>query len=303
MYDNDSKGISYTAGFFILICFVLAGLLASGLLMQPVWTSMTGKSFEVFQEGQLVAADSNALKVMQVITAVMGFLLPTILAAFMLNRKPFRLLGFSAGTVSGRQVGLVVLIMAAALFVSTSLASFTDLIPLPSSWKAAFDRMEDDYNRQVSAIISLKSVTDYILALIVMAFLPALCEEALFRGGLQNFLSRGTGKPWLAIIAVSVLFSLAHISYYGLFPRLFLGIVLGALFQYSGRLWLCVLGHFINNALAITVLYVNSRQGIPLEEAMRDNGAGFWGLLALPVLIVLFMAFRKVITTERRSLY
>lgn len=300
MYDNDSKGISYTAGFFMLICFVLAGLVASSLLMLPVWSGMTGKSIQVFQDGQLVAADSNALKVMQVITAVMGFLLPTLLAAFLLHRRPFKLLGFSAGAVTGRQAGLVVLIMAAALFVSTSLSTLTDLIPLPTSWKAAFDRMEDDYNRQVSAIMSLKSVGDYILALIVMALLPAVCEEALFRGGLQNFLSRGTGRPWFAIIVVSILFSLAHISYYGLLPRIFLGVVLGALFHYSGRLWLCVLGHFINNVLAITIIYANSRQGIPLEEAMRESSAGFWGLLAVPVLIGLFMVFRNVISSERR---
>lgn len=300
MYDNDSKGISYTAGFFMLICFVLAGLVASSLLMLPIWTGMTGKSIQVFQDGQLVAADSNALKVMQVITAVMGFLLPTLLAAFLLHRRPLKLLGFSAGAVTGKQAGLVVLIMAAALFVSTSLSTLTDLIPLPSSWKAAFDRMEADYNRQVSAIMSLKSIGDYILALIVMALLPAVCEEALFRGGLQNFLSRGTGRPWLAIIVVSILFSLAHISYYGLLPRVFLGVVLGALFHYSGRLWLCVLGHFINNALAITIIYANSRQGIPLEEAMRENSAGFWGLLALPVLMGLFMVFRNVISSERR---
>ena len=131
-----------------------------------------------------------------------------------------------------------------------------------------------------------------------MAFLPALCEEALFRGGLQNFLTRGTAMPWMSIIVVSILFSLAHFSFYGFLSRFFLGIVLGALFHYSGKLWLSILAHFINNALAITVLYISIQQGKPLEEAMKQDATSFWGILAVPVVIILFIIFKT--TSVRR---
>jgi membrane protease YdiL (CAAX protease family) len=153
--------------------------------------------------------------------------------------------------------------------------------------------MELEYNTQVSAIISLKNAKDYILALIIMAFLPALCEETLFRGGLQNYLTRGTNLPWLSIIIVSFLFSLAHFSFYGFLSRFFLGIVLGALFYYSGKLWLSIVAHFVNNALAITVLYVSTQQGQSLQEAIKQDATSYWGMLAVPLVIVLFVAFRK----------
>ena len=188
---------------------------------------------------------------------------------------------------------LAVLLVGAALLVATSLSYFTSNVPIPEAWKIRFDKMELEYNTQVSAIISLKNAKDYILALIIMAFLPALCEETLFRGGLQNFLTRGTNLPWFSIIVVSLLFSLAHFSFYGFLSRFFLGMVLGALFHYSGKLWLSIIAHFINNALAITVLYMSTQQGKPLQEAIKEDATNYWGMLAIPLVIVLFVAFKR----------
>ena len=299
MYDKDSKGISYTAGFFMLIAFAIAGLVLASTLGAQIWHQMTGKSFTEMQKGMSDPVNSNVMKIIQSITAVIGFFIPTLVTAALLNRRPMKLLGFTSTNIKLSQVGLVILLVGASLLVATSLSYITNQTPIPESWKIRFDNMEEEYNRQVSAIISLKNTKDFILALIIMAFLPALCEETLFRGGLQNFLTRGTGKPWLAIVVVSILFSLAHFSFYGFLSRFFLGIVLGGLFHYSGKIWLSVLAHFINNALAITVLYISTQQGKSLQEAMKQDAASFWGILAVPVVIGLFAVFKKTFARRR----
>jgi membrane protease YdiL (CAAX protease family) len=126
-----------------------------------------------------------------------------------------------------------------------------------------------------------------------MAVLPAVGEEMLFRGGLQNFLTRATRSPWLSIIIVSGLFSLIHFSFFGFLPRLFLGLVLGAIFFYTQNLWLAVFAHFLNNAFAVTAMYVYVRQGKRMEQAMNDDVVSYWALLFLPVLIYLFMQLKK----------
>jgi uncharacterized protein len=147
----------------------------------------------------------------------------------------------------------------------------------------------------------LNSPGEYILALIIMAFLPALCEETLFRGGLQNFLTRSTKMPWLSIIIVSLLFSAAHFSYYGFLSRFFLGMVLGLLYQYSGKIWLNIIAHFFNNAFALTALYIFKMQGKPLKEAIADNSSSWQGIFALPVLIGLFYLFYKMTAAKKGS--
>jgi hypothetical protein len=71
-------------------------------------------------------------------------------------------------------------------------------------------------------------------------------------------------------------------------------VVLGAIFHYSGRLWLSIIAHFLNNALAITLLYVGKMQGKSFKDSMNEGGDTYWGIVALPVLIVLIMWFAKL---------
>lgn len=304
MFDNTNtyRGISYSAGFFILIAFAITALMVIAGFINPwIWTSMTGKSIDVLQKGLAGPEDSNAMKVIQAITAIGGFFIPAVLTASLIDRKPGQLLGFN-GTIKPSQAALVVLIIGVSLIVSTGLSYFNTHIPLPQDWRIKFDKWEDEYNQQVESIISLKNNTDYIISLVVMAFIPALCEETLFRGGLQNFLGRSTSNPWLAILVVSLLFSLAHFSFYGFLYRFFLGVVLGALYQYSGRLWLSILAHFINNAIALSVLYFYTKQGRAMEDAMRDNASGYWGIFFLPVVIILFVLFRRISVPRRYTI-
>lgn len=293
MYDSNSKGISWSAGFFMLIAFAVAGMILASAISIPVWTAMTGQKFEEFSKGMTNPAYSNAYKVAQSIAAIFGYLAPAIFTAWLLNRKPIKLLGFSSD-VKPSQAGLTVLIIFVSLFVSTSLAYFNHIIPVPAEWKISFDKMEANYNQQVQAIVGLKNTADYIIALIVMALLPAICEETLFRGGLQNFMTRSTKNYWLSVILVSLLFSAAHFSYYGFLSRFFLGIVLGLIFQYSGKLWLSILAHFLNNALALTVMYVYMQEGKSLTEAAKEANNNWWGIFILPLLIGLFIYFKKI---------
>lgn len=301
MYDNHSRGISYSAGFFMLIAFAIASLVVASFISEFIAEKMTGVDFKLIRENLGNPAYANALKVVQIVNAVVGFLLPTILTAQMLSRQPFELLGFSP-KVRAQQVGLVFLIIGTAIVVASGFSYLNSEIPLPSAWEIEFQKLEENYIQQVESIIKLRNTQDYVIALIIMAFLPALCEETLFRGGLQNFLGRGIRSPWVAIIIVSALFSVVHISFYGFLSRFFLGIILGCLFHYSGKLWLSILGHFIYNATAITVMYVYLKKGIPLREAANtDVGVGgWWGLVVLPVVIGLLILFKRISIRNKR---
>jgi membrane protease YdiL (CAAX protease family) len=293
MYESNSKGISYTAGFFMLITFAIAGLILASALGMYIWGEMTGQDPKLFLEGLQNPAYANAYKVVQAITAVLSYLIPAIATAWLINRRPMELLGFT-GRIRVNQAGLAILIILIALFIASGLAYFNRLIPIPDEWRVRFENWEADYTKQVEAISGLKTMSDYFIALIVLGFIPALCEETLFRGGLQNFLARSTRNYWFSIIIVSIIFSAAHASYYGFLSRFFLGLTLGLIYQYSGILWLSILAHFINNALALSVLYYFSVKGKSVTEATNDVNSGWWGIFLLPLFIGLVIYFRKV---------
>lgn len=293
MYDKDSKGISYSAGFFMLIAFCVAGVILSVFIGAYVWQAMTGTSALKMSELVNNPAYSGAAKTVQCIAFVGGFLLPAILTAMLLNRKPMKLVGLSY-SVNWKQIGLVIAIMLAALWAGGFLSFITDQLPLPDSWRQQFDKMENNYQEEAQAMLIMNNTGDYLFSIFVMAFLPGLCEELVFRGGLQNYLFRWTNKPWLSIIIVSIIFSAVHFSFYGFLTRTFLGIVLGLMYHYSGRLWLSVAAHFINNAIIVTIAYVAQMQGHPIPQAMAEKNYTWIGVFAIPLVIALLVIFKKI---------
>jgi membrane protease YdiL (CAAX protease family) len=290
---NNSKGVSYSSGFFMLLGFAILGLVISSFISAGILLASTGGSVEQMQDALKDPANADMIRLIQVGSVFLSMFLPALIVAAMLNRKPFHLLGFRSDA-NFRQAGLVILIVIVSIFVAASLGTLNKELADIAGWKGWSERLEKSYNEQVAVMLDVDSIGGYFLSLLLMAFIPALCEEMLFRGGLQNFLTRAVGKPWVSIIIVSILFSLVHFSIYGFLVRLFLGIILGLIFHYTKNIWLSIAAHFFNNALAVTSIFVFMRQGKNMEEAMnQDVTVVYWGLLALPLLFVLFRALRK----------
>lgn len=280
----------------MLIAFAVGGMILAGIISIPVLIFMTGENAayvtENFQE--LISSPQyfREMQVVQSFSAIFGFLVPALFAAYLLSTKPVSLTGFK-GHITARQLGLVVVITILAISISSALGYLSYQLPFPETWKAFFENMEDEYAEMAAKLINLNNIPELIISVIVLALVPAICEEAFFRGGLQNFLYRGTGKNWMAIIVVSLIFSAIHFSVYGFLSRFVLSIILGFIFHYSGRLWLSILAHFINNAAAVLMIYFQKNNGKTMEEVMSDKSGSYLGLLAIPIVIYLFIIFRK----------
>ncbi len=294
MYNIDSRqGYSYGSGFLILLGALAVGLFLGSLAAAGIWVLMTGKSFFTMEKDMLNPAYANVIRVIQLVSTFIIFFVPAWVAAKVINRKPFKLLGFNH-YFSVKQVGLALLIAVATLPLVGSLAELNQLIPLPASLEAKFKALEDSYEEQVKVLSKISGKGEYLLSLLIMAIAPAIFEETFFRGGFQNFLQRLTRNPWVAIGVTSVVFSAIHFSYYGFFPRIALGVMLGLLYYYSESLWLPIIVHAFNNALIVTQIYYLTATGKPVEEAMKETYPIWWGAIALVVLYFLFRAYKNL---------
>ena len=115
---------------------------------------------------------------------------------------------------------------------------------------------EQQMAEMLEVFLVMDSPLDLVINLLMVAVLPAIGEEFLFRGTLQSFLKEWTRKPHLAIWVTAFVFSFIHFQFYGFFPRFILGVVLGYLFYWSGCLWYPIIGHFFNNGLQVVLVYV-----------------------------------------------
>ena len=182
-----------------------------------------------------------------------------------------------------------------------ALSELNKIIPVSPSLAASFKKLEDTYDAQVKVLAHITGWGEYIVSMIIMAFAPAIFEETLFRGGLQNILQRMTKNPWISIGVTSVIFSLIHFSYYGFLPRVALGVVLGLIYYYSQSIWLSIFAHFFNNAIVVTEIFYYARQGKPVDEAMNESFPVWWGFIAIAALVLLFRFFRKFAANDLQA--
>lgn len=132
-----------------------------------------------------------------------------------------------------------------------------------------FSMMSDEYYHTVMGIVrkaaSAGSVGLLIMVL-VMAVIPAICEELFFRVGLQQLLGKWFKNDHVAVVVTAFVFSLVHLDMSGFLVRFVMGLVLGYVFLYSRSLVPNVMLHFLNNAVATISTYVAIRNRTPLAK-------------------------------------
>ncbi len=235
---------------------------------------------------------------LQVVGTFIWFIIPAIIFTTVTNGglRP-RYLGFST-VISGKQMFLVVVMFFASFFIGGALELINQRIPLTKGLEATFRHWEDEYNQQAAALGTVRSGGEYIIALFMLALLPAIAEEMLFRGCLQKVMINLTKNVFIGIFISSILFSLMHGSWYGFLFRLFLGGLLGYIYYYSKNIWLNIAMHFLNNAFVVTEMYAQSKGG----AAMGNDPTGknvpilnflFIGIMAAVGLYYLFKVFRQ----------
>jgi membrane protease YdiL (CAAX protease family) len=127
-----------------------------------------------------------------------------------------------------------------------SAVSFTMAGSLLTAFWVAF-LMQWGYEPSFAALLSPVSSAQFVLAVLLAAFIPAVVEELLFRGVLLKILRDWRGDVF-AVIATSLVFSALHFSLEG-FPVL---LIIGLAIR-RGSLILPMLFHFVYNASAIAV--------------------------------------------------
>lgn len=285
--------VSYASQFALLLGFLGVCIIISSLLMGWMAAQALHKPFLEGATALLMPENANLARLLNTISTCIAFFIPAWLVAKIANNQSFVQLGFSKA-FSVRQLSIVVLISITALFVSGSLGALNEIIPMPASFLKKAKQLEDTYKSAMLSMATMHSFLDYILSLLVIALAPAIFEEVLFRGSMQQILIGWTKNIWIGIIITSIIFSAIHGSYFGFLPRLGLGIILGLVFYISKNLWLSIAMHFLNNALVVTQIYILTKRGESIEKAIDESMPIWLGAIALIGLFFLFKYYKKV---------
>jgi uncharacterized protein len=290
---------SYWGQLGILIGLIGVGMIVATLIQLGFALAMVdGKSFFSLDENKLIeimAKPQNFNKVvwMQVLGTLTIMALPAYVFAKIVSKQPLQYVGFSK-KINYNILGLVIIIAIVGLALSASLGEVSKHIPLSNYWKLKADKWEGNYEKEIMIFANMKTWFDYFYSLILIAILPAIFEELLFRGALQNLLTKWTTKPHIAIAITAFLFSIMHISFYGFLSRMMLGMVLGYVYYYGKNIWLNILMHFINNGVAITAMFWALQSGHSATETMNDTLPMWIAPVSLIAMIGLLVGYKKI---------
>ncbi len=251
-----------------------------------------------------------SLKWLQFLQTVGVFLLPCFLSAYLWSTKPLNYLHLTT-TPTWLSALLTIAMMIIALPCINLLGYWNQQLTLPDFLQPLEEIMKQQEEAAAALterFIRADNFGILIINILLMAVLPAFSEEICFRSILMNLFMRTKDKgkktedaqrmangKWrmthTAIWASAFIFSFIHFQFYGFLPRMLMGALFGYLLVWSGTLWLPILAHFTNNAMAVILYNIYHTQGLDPTSADTLGTADTLWLGILSSILVIGCAY------------
>ncbi len=116
-----------------------------------------------------------------------------------------------------------------------------------------------DANQRSDALDSILLKMSPALAILIVAVLPAVCEEFFCRGFLVRCFSR-IKNEWVLIAVIGAVFGALHLDIYTFVPTALLGALLCFIAIRTRSLLIPMILHFANNALAVVITFSGAKE-------------------------------------------
>ncbi len=271
--------------------FVAGNLAGSGLMLALAYAN--GLNFESVLKS--LSEDSpigtrNFMRGIMLINHLFSFILPSLAVGWIVYKtrifQYFRLLQKPSIAL----IGLSFLMLFVSMPMVQYVYQINKAIPLPD-WMMD---MENSTGNILEAIISKENFYEIIANVMLIAVIPSIGEELMFRGLIQQQIGRILNNEHLTVWIAAAFFSAIHMQFQGFFARMVLGALLGYLFVWSRSLWIPMIVHFLNNGLQVLMVYVMNIKPSEMDK-VGDTDKLHWtmGLASLMLVIMIGKYIRE----------
>nr|WP_319271667.1 CPBP family intramembrane glutamic endopeptidase [uncultured Draconibacterium sp.] len=263
---------------FIIVASILAFFVLSLIVAIPVW------GFDTVLHLPEVNSETsqniiNLYKFIQVVQAIGFFIVPPFILGYLFHGKSNEYLFLDKSFNSQSVILVVVMMFFAAPFINligelNSNMSFPNWLSGMEEWMR---NAEENAAVITDAFLNVKTIGGLAFNVFMVALLPAVGEELLFRGVIQKIFSKMTRSHHWGIWISAILFSALHMQFFGFVPRVLLGALFGYLLVWSGSMWLPIIAHFLNNAIAVIAIYfINNDMLKPQYEEIGSTSDSYY---------------------------
>ena len=168
-------------------------------------------------------------------------------------------------------------------------------VPLIKTIKELLDTLNAYVEKTYGSLLQANSVYEGILIVFVVAIVPALSEEAMFRGLVQRSFEMKM-KPFYAALITAIFFGVNHFNPYGLIPLILLGLYFGFAAYMSGSIIVPIILHFLNNFTAVMLYFIFGDDELISSTVQKPVELGSSFLL----LLTMAMLFAGVLLTIKK---
>ena len=243
------------------------------------------------------------LKFLQTIISLGLFAVSSAIAAYFISERPAAFLGLSHAPDAG-----IFLLVGLLVLLSLPLNNYLTFLNSRLSFHGGMQWLQDyivdkesSINDLMERFLSVNGIGPLMINLVVIAVVPAISEELLFRGVLQKLFVKWVNNVHFGIFITALVFGFFHFQFLSFLPRFYLGIIFGYLLVWTGSLWITMFAHFINNATAV-LFYYFYYQGVTDDsiDQVGTPGSHFaYALLSLAVVAVLLMVVRRIMKEKQ----
>ena len=285
----------------VVITLVTFGTL---VLLQGLSLAVVPFLFQVSMEDMMSLVSGNydipngrmALLFTQGIGSGLGFWVATWIIIRFLEKANLKWAKQRA-RVSSKNLALVTAMTVGGMLLNGLLMYWNSQMVLPEFLSGVEQWMRDMETQLMELTVFLtdfQSIPELLTGILVIGVFAGVGEELFFRGLIQPKMQVYFRSPHWGIWVTAFIFSAIHAQFFGFFPRLFLGALFGYLYHYTGSLFYPILGHILNNALTLLLVYGSNQGFIDLDVQATDTVSYPAALVGFLVLILGFLYFKKV---------
>lgn len=238
---------------------------------------------------------AGKFKLTEILAMCYMLLLPAALFAYLSYPKPLEYVRIKIPTKIIYWI-MAIVVMTVALPFSGLLELWNAKIPFPSS----VTEMDERYTTLAKSMLSGTRLSDLFLNILAISIVPAIIEELFFRGCFQNIMLSWFNKNhFTALLITAILFSLFHGQMSGFFPRIFLGLLLGLGYYYTGSLWISILMHAFNNLVSVVMVYLYNTHQVNVDVTNLPEVPLWFGLLSAVATVGLLYYFYSIRTPHQ----
>lgn len=277
---------------FYFIAFVIS-LIVSGVS----YTELTQILTDQTQYGSVYM-----MKFFQIMLSVGMFVVPGFVLNYFFSKSGSEFIPFRRN-IDMRSIIITIVVMVIALPLINFIVELNINMRLPevfSGVEQKIKEMEQNAENLMERLLKADTLSQFSMNLLMIAIIPAIGEELIFRGILQRILTDWFKREHLAIAISAIAFSAFHMQFYGFLPRFLLGLFFGYLLIWSGSVWLPILGHFMNNALAVTFYFLYQNNYIKINADKIGTEEIYSVIISFTMVsILVFLLYRM--EKERRE--